>query len=90
MLLVTKDERMATGSMQELVPLVHSMIANDGSVEAMRRYVDVDQYYQWWRNMAWRIINNNEHKECQVGCDSFSSCVIQGEKRRRTSALTTN
>ena len=36
-------ERMATVSMLELIPLVHSMIANDSSVVAMRRQVDVDQ-----------------------------------------------
>ena len=36
MLLVKKDERMATGLMLESIPLVHSMIANDGSVAAMR------------------------------------------------------
>ena len=56
------------------------MTANDGSVEAMRRYVDVDVDQRDGRDAYLILNNNNELKECLVGCDAFSSCVIQGEK----------
>ena len=56
----------------------------------MRRYVDVDVDQRDGRDAYLILNNNNELKECLVGCDAFSSCVIKGEKRRRTSALTTD